>query len=118
MIYLIYFLRYTILNQKINDLILDFCLISSFYLLVRFGVLETGIISILIFNVPLLVAYLNKRDISIGLLSMIIMGYYVNFYVNYIFIKYRKEDLHGNDYDSEDTRLSRRTRQRGSGSAH
>lgn len=86
MIYLIYFLRYTILNQKINDLILDFCLISSFYLLVRFGVLETGIISILIFNVPLLVAYLNKRDFSIGLLSMIIMGYYVNFYVNYIIV--------------------------------
>lgn len=89
MIYLIYFLRYTILNQKINDLILDFCLISSFYLLVRFGVLETGIISILIFNVPLLVAYLNKRDFSIGLLSITIIGYYISFYFNYIvFIEY------------------------------
>lgn len=86
MIYLICFLRYTILNHKVNDLILDFCLISSFYLLVRFGVLETGIISILIFNVPLLVAYLNKRDLSIGILSMIIVGYYVSAYNNYIYL--------------------------------
>ena len=78
MIYLLCYLRYTTLQQKTNDLILDFCLLSSFYLLARFGVLEIGLISILIFNVPLLSAYLNKRDLTILLLSGVIISYYDN----------------------------------------
>lgn len=89
MLYLFCFLRYTTLHKKTNDLILDFCLLSSFYLLLRFGVLEPGLISILIFNVPLLVAYLNKRDLSIMVLSLLIINYCFNFdYIYLVIIEY------------------------------
>lgn len=86
LLYLFCFLRYTTLQKNTNNLILDFCLMSSFYLLVRFGVLETYLAAILIFNVPLLAAYLNKRDLSIILISGIILYYYFNLNINYIYI--------------------------------
>ena len=57
----------------------------------RFGVLETGLISILIFNVPLLSAYLNKRDLTILLLSGLIISYYYNLdprYLLFVLIEY------------------------------
>lgn len=86
MLYLLYFLNYNTLQKKTNELILDFCLLSSFYLLARFGVLETGLISILIFNVPLLVSYLNKRDLSIIAISSAIIYCYIKIDFNYLYL--------------------------------
>ena len=78
--YLFYFAYTKALEKNTNNLVLDFCLLTSFYLTVRFGILSDIHLSILILNIPLLIAYLNKRNISIIVLSISIVCYYMNIY--------------------------------------
>ncbi len=77
---LVFCLLYQSYNQTLNkeksDLFLDFALISSFYLILRFGLKMSIQPPILLFNIPLVLAYLKKRNANIILLSICIISYY------------------------------------------
>lgn len=85
-VYLFYFAYNKAFEKDMQNVVLDFCLLTSFYLTSRFGVFSNIQISILIFNIPLLIAYLYKRDLSILILSICIIGYYYQFYSNFILL--------------------------------
>lgn len=85
-LYLFYFAYNKVLEKDIQNVILDFCLLTSFYLTSRFGVFSDEQISILIFNIPLIIAYLNKRTLSIMILSTCIIAYYHQMYPDFLII--------------------------------
>lgn len=85
-LYLFYFAYSKTFEKKTNTIILDFCLLSMFYLLTRFSILQDVRISIIILNVPLLIGYLNKRVLSIFMLSILISYNYMLYDYNLIFI--------------------------------
>lgn len=75
---LILYLFFVAYNQNIekkeNHLFFQITLFSSFYLCIRFGEISSK--SILILNIPLLIAYLKKENFSIFLLSSFLVFYY------------------------------------------
>lgn len=86
-IFIIFPLLFCLLYQSYNktfdrekgNLCLDCALFSSFYLIIRFG---TNIYSgnpILLFNIPLLLAYIKNRKFNIILLSIAAIIYYYNY---------------------------------------
>ncbi len=67
------------LNQEKNDLFLDIALISSFYFILRFGLKLSPYQPLLLFNIPLIIAYIKNRKADIFILSIcIVMHYYYN----------------------------------------
>jgi len=78
-LYLFYFAHNKAFEKDVQNIVLDFCLLTSFYLVSRFGCLSDIQMSVLIFNIPLLIAYLYKRDLSIIILSLCIVVYYHKF---------------------------------------
>ena len=82
-LYLFYVAYNKAFEKEAQNIVLDFCLLTSFYLTSRFGVLSDLQISVLIFNIPLLIAYLYKRDLSVVLLSISIIVYYNQFNPNF-----------------------------------
>jgi len=82
-VYLFYFAYNKVFEKEAQNVILDFCLLTSFYLTSRFGVFSNIQISILIFNIPLLIAYLYKRNLSILILSTCIIVYYYQFHSDF-----------------------------------
>lgn len=85
-LYLFYVAYNKAFEKDIQDIILDFCLLTSFYLTSRFGVFSNIQVSILIFNIPLLIAFLYKRDLSILILSACILVYYYKFYLGFFWL--------------------------------
>lgn len=88
---LLMFLFYVAYNKNYckeeNNLFLDVALISSFYLIMKFTNPIFGYFPPIIFNVPLVIAYLKKRNITILLLSiMSIICYTKHFDLNFILI--------------------------------
>ena len=79
-LYLFYFAYNKAFEKDVQNIILDFCLLTSFYLTSRFGIFSNIQISILVFNIPLLIAYLYKRDLSVLILSVSIIIYYYQSY--------------------------------------
>ena len=77
---LVFCLLYQSYNQTMNkekgDLFLDFALITSFYLIVRFGLKMSLHPPILLFHIPLILAYLKNRKANVILLSVCIIVYY------------------------------------------
>lgn len=69
------------LNKRKNDLSLDFALFSSFYLILRFGLKMSALPPLLLFNVPLTIAFIKKRDVDVILLSIVTIFYY-NYYLD------------------------------------
>ena len=71
---LLMFLFYVAYNRNYckeeNNLFLDVALISSFYLIIKFTNPIFGYFPPIILNVPLVIAYLKKRNITIFLLSI------------------------------------------------
>ncbi len=89
MIYLLYQVYSKTLNKEKSELYLDIALVSSFYLLLQFGK-EDYMLS-LILNIPLLIAYLSKRKLSIIFLSVATIIHYnhsLNIYPIYLIIEY------------------------------
>lgn len=82
-VYLFYFAYNKVFEKEAQNVILEFCLLTSFYLTSRFGVFSNIQISILIFNIPLLIAYLYKRNLSILILSTCIIVYYYQFHSDF-----------------------------------
>ena len=68
LLYFIYLIYNYDFNKKANELILDLCLITSYYLLYRF---TSNDISNFLMAIPLLIAYLKDRRLSILTLSFI-----------------------------------------------
>lgn len=77
LIWIIYISYNQNVGKKENNLLLDFTLISSIYLAVRFGNLDPNVSSMLILNIPLLIAYLKNRIPSIIIVSIFLITYYV-----------------------------------------
>ena len=70
------------MNKEKSNIFLDFALFSSMYLIVKFGIDQTTKLPILLFNVPLLIAYYKERHFSIIVLSILIINYY-HYYLDY-----------------------------------
>ena len=71
-VFLIYEVYNENINKKKNDLALAFCLISSLYLMFRFGSFNNVYIFSIVFDFVILVFYV-KRKIFSGLLVSIFM---------------------------------------------
>lgn len=79
------------LNKEKNDFVLDAALISSFYLIIQYGINSFETISLLILNIPIIVAYLKKRHLSILILSIFAISYYdryLDFNIVFLIIEY------------------------------
>ena len=77
MLYLIYAAYTDTFNKKENNLLLEFALLTSLYLTIRYGSIDNNI-PILIINVPLIISYIKKRPIGIFLISIYLIYYYVH----------------------------------------
>src|SRR5574344_1966264 len=79
------------IDEEDNNLILEFSLFSSAYLITTYGIGISINKPIYLFNVPLLIAYLKKKDmVSIGISLMLIMyiKYSLNFNIYYVVLDY------------------------------
>lgn len=85
-VYLFYFAYNKAIKKDNDNIILDFCLLTSFYLMARFGVFTSIQIPILLFNIPLIIAYLYRRNLSILILSVAIISYYYQSYDEFFII--------------------------------
>ncbi|MFA5603690.1 MAG: HAMP domain-containing sensor histidine kinase [Bacilli bacterium] len=75
-LWVFYMMRNKNIGKPEKDLIFDFCLVTSLYLVTRFGITDASEKLFLIINIPLIIAYLKRRNISIGLLSIMLIIYY------------------------------------------
>lgn len=79
---LLLYLFYMIYNIYVDDnnyeCLLDIALFTSLYLILKLGGFGNDMPKIL-FNAPLIIAYANKRKVSIIFLSLLIGSYYITF---------------------------------------
>lgn len=75
-VYLLYLTYSRALSKERNELYLDVALISSFYLIVRYGFHEMEFVSLLLLNIPLIAAYMKDRKLSAIFLSVLTIFYY------------------------------------------
>lgn len=68
--------KYT--DNKTRIIILDIALFSSLYLLFRYGDVIFPIYPMILFSIPLLIAYLKHRNITAILISVLLIMYYHN----------------------------------------
>lgn len=100
LVYLLYIAYNKNIGRKENDLVLDFTLMTSFYLVIRFA----DKLPLLSFNSILFIAYIKKRSICSYIMTAIIVIYYVvffdfNFYLTvleylsyyFIYLSYKDE---------------------------
>lgn len=79
LLYLLYQTYSKTLNREKNEFYLDVALISSFYLIICYGMNRTNLFSILLMNIPLMLAYLKQRNLSSIFLSTMIIFYYYQY---------------------------------------
>lgn len=79
-IYLLAELVTTTLNNKKEELFIDIALVSSTYLLIKYGTIKFDSIPFILLNIPLLIAYTKKRNITIVLLSFTLIFYYYTYF--------------------------------------
>ena len=81
LVYLFYIAYNKNSSKKVNKIFFELAVFSSFYLILKYGLALNNVL-ILIFNIPLLIAfYYNKRIESI-IISIILIFYY-NYYFDY-----------------------------------
>ena len=81
-LYLIY--TKTLQIEK-SRLILDFVLFSSFYLILKYNF--NYVVSLILINVPFIIAYYGNRKLSVFILSILSIYYYhIYFDINYFFL--------------------------------
>ena len=73
-------------DKKEDELAFTIVIFTSLYLVIKFGSALFPDIPILIVNLPLLMAYYRKNNISIIAASIAVIGYYFNYYDNYLLI--------------------------------
>ena len=90
MIYLIYEVYTENVNKKKNDLVLSFCLFSSLYLIIRFGVFDNKYLFSVVFDFIILFFYFKKKILDAVIVSIIVslyLKYNFDFYL-LIVLKY------------------------------
>lgn len=101
-LYFLYFAYTKAFDKKTTDIILNFCILSSFYLVLKFGP-DDLLLKLLFLNIPVALAYYyNKNIISIFLSIYIVIIYssfsnavllYVIFeYITYYILKFKIEN--------------------------
>ena len=60
--YVIYMFFAKTLQKEKNKLILDCALFTSIYLLFKYGINEYNSIPLILFDIPLIIAYIKKRN--------------------------------------------------------
>ena len=91
LLYFIYNCYRELKCEKYNNLMLDVSLVSSLYLVYRFGHLEDNALALLFCNLPIIVAYIKKQPSVAVLLSLIIIIYsstYHNVSIIWLVLKY------------------------------
>lgn len=91
LLYFIYNCYRELKCEKYNNLMLDVSLVSSLYLVYRFGHLEDNALALLFCNLPIIVAYIKKQPSVAVLLSLIIIIYsstYHNVSIIWLILKY------------------------------
>lgn len=84
-VYLIISTHAKVKDRKVNDLLFEITLFSSLYLLFKFGKNITNLYPMIIFNIPLLIAYLKKKNKTAVLISILLIFYYHNISnINYV----------------------------------
>lgn len=79
-IYLFYVAYNQNISKKENKIFLEFALFSSLYLSLKYGISSIGILPILTFNIPLLIAFWFRRNISSIIISIILVIYYHTYF--------------------------------------
>lgn len=74
--YLIYVSYIRNLDKDEKDIFLEFALFTSLFLMIRYGKGENYLYNMALFNVPVLIAYLKKKNIIAILLSFILILFY------------------------------------------
>ena len=102
-VYSVYMSYTNLFNKEEKNVYLDLALLTSLFLIIRNS--QILIITLLFINIPLLIAYLKKRNISIIVLSFIILYYhylnlnilfyyfileYIIYFIIYIIIRNKK----------------------------
>lgn len=78
--YLFYLVYSNNLDRKENNLFLDLSLVTSLYLVISFGYDYSYNIPIIIYNIPLAIAYIKKRHLTILFLSLSLILYLSLYY--------------------------------------
>ena len=78
LLYLFYDIYNTNIQSKKNEYLLDIALFTSLYLILKLGGMNNQH-PLIIFNAPLIIAYANKRNLSIFSLSILIVSYQITF---------------------------------------
>jgi two-component system sporulation sensor kinase B len=74
--YFFYIIYVKDLNKKENNIVLDATLFLSLYLTMRYAGNIVNVKSIILFNIPLLIAYLKNKKITAFIVSILIVLYY------------------------------------------
>ncbi len=105
-IYLLYVAYSNNIEKSKNELFFDFINLSAFYLLYRYKMYFEDSIYLLFLNIPLILSYLKKRNISSLILSILLIVYtnyiydfpifllfieYVIYFIIYYYIYYKKK---------------------------
>ena len=86
MVYLLYLAYTKTFSKKENDLLFVVTVFSILYLILKYtDPLYSGI-PFLIINVPLILSYVKKSNLSVAITSLIMISYYYNYYQNYLLI--------------------------------
>lgn len=80
--FIIYMLFIKTLNRSKHNLCFDFALITSFYLLVKFGINDYKGMSLLFIDMLLLIAYLYRQNRSIIIITLLLIFYYSKIGIN------------------------------------
>lgn len=81
--YIIYMFFTKTLEKERNKLVLDLALLSSIYLLFKYGVNSYNSIPLILFDIPLIIAYIkNRKIIAILMTLLLIMYYQITFSIN------------------------------------
>ena len=84
MVYLLYLAYTKTFNKKENDLLFAVTVFSVLYLILKYTTPLYQDIPFLIINIPLILSYVKKSNLSIITVSALMIAYYYNFYQNYL----------------------------------
>ena len=85
MLYFLYLIYTKTLQIEKSRLILDFVIFSSFYLILKYNF--NYVVSLILINVPFIIAYYGNRQLSVFILSILSIYYYhIYFDINYFFL--------------------------------
>jgi len=107
LVYFFYMVYANVKNLKNNDIYLSLTLILSLYLCFKFGTISQNSIILLFCNIPIIIAYVKKKEYIAISLSIVIIAYltkqldynlyiitiikYISYYIIYLFIFKRKK---------------------------